>query len=211
MTAKPIFRDDRLDLGDVISTLLDKGVVLKGEALLSVADIDLINLDLGVMLVAVETILRRESGSLMASRLGAPDLSAKRARRVRGEEPAAVARRDIAPRSETTPPQTPPTRVLTEAPLRELAPALPERINVDPEKVENGLARLALTLIEVLRKVLEHQAIRRMEGGSLSEQEVERLGFALLRLHDRMQELKNVFGLSDEDLEIDLGPLGRIR
>jgi hypothetical protein len=68
-----------------------------------------------------------------------------------------------------------------------------------------------LTLIEVLRKVLEHQAIRRMEGGSLSEQEIEKLGFALLRLHDRMQELKNVFGLTDEDLEIDLGPLGRVR
>lgn len=212
MTAEPIFRAGRLDLGDVISTLLDKGVVLKGEALLSVADIDLINLDLGVMLVAVETMLRRgKSGSLMASRLGPPDLSAERARRLRGEEQSAVARPGIAPRSETAPSQTLPTRALTEAPLRELAPALPERINVDPEKVENGLARLALTLIEVLRKVLEHQAIRRMEGGSLSEQEVERLGFALLRLHDRMQELKSVFGLTDEDLEIDLGPLGRVR
>jgi actin-like ATPase involved in cell morphogenesis len=95
----------------------------------------------------------------------------------------------------------------TEAKLRELATALPERINADPEHVENGLARLALTLIELLRKVLEHQAVRRMEGGTLSDEEVERLGLALLKLHDRMDELKTTFGLTDDDLAIDLGPL----
>jgi hypothetical protein len=94
--------------------------------------------------------------------------------------------------------------------LRELAPALPERINAGPEGVESGLARLVLTLVELLRNVLEHQAIRRMDGGTLSDDEVERLGLALLRLEERMQELKTVFGLTDEDLRIDLGPL-RIR
>ncbi|HEY7408074.1 MAG TPA: gas vesicle protein K [Gemmatimonadaceae bacterium] len=95
--------------------------------------------------------------------------------------------------------------------LREIARALPERIDADPEHVEQGLARLVLTLIEVLRKVLEHQAVRRMDGGSLSDEEVERLGLALLRLSERMDELKRLFGLADEDLEIDLGPLGRLR
>jgi Gas vesicle protein K len=95
--------------------------------------------------------------------------------------------------------------------LREIARALPERIDADPEHVEQGLARLVLTLIEVLRKVLEHQAVRRMDGGSLSDEEVERLGLALLRLSERMDELKRLFGLDDEDLEIDLGPLGRLR
>lgn len=94
--------------------------------------------------------------------------------------------------------------------LRALAPALPERINADPEHVENGLARLVLTVIELLRNVLEHQAVRRMDGGSLSDEEVERLGLALMRLDDRMQELKATFGLSNEDLTIDLGPLGRL-
>jgi gas vesicle protein GvpK len=96
------------------------------------------------------------------------------------------------------------------AALQELARALPERINADPERAEQGLARLVLTLIEVLRKVLEHQAVRRMDGGTLSEEEIERLGLALLRLNQRMGELKTVFGLTDEDLEIDLGPLGRV-
>jgi actin-like ATPase involved in cell morphogenesis len=95
--------------------------------------------------------------------------------------------------------------------LRAIASALPARIDATPEGVEQGLAKLVLTIVEVLRKVLEHQAIRRMDGGSLNEEEVERLGLALLHLDGRLRELKTVFGLSDEELEIDLGPLGRIR
>jgi Gas vesicle protein K len=95
--------------------------------------------------------------------------------------------------------------------LRAIASALPARIDATPDGVEQGLAKLVLTIIEVLRKVLEHQAVRRMDGGSLSEAEVERLGLALLSLDGRLRELKTVFGLSDEELEIDLGPLGRIR
>jgi hypothetical protein len=106
---------------------------------------------------------------------------------------------------------TPGTAAEFERELREIARALPERIDADPEHVEQGLARLVLTLIEVLRKVLEHQAVRRMDGGSLSDEEVERLGLALLRLSERMNELKRLFGLDEEDLEIDLGPLGRLR
>ena len=105
-------------------------------------------------------------------------------------------------------PLTPETE---EAALEAVAESLPPRLNADTETVENGLARLVLTLIEVLRKVLEHQAVRRMEGGHLSDEEVERLGVALLRLNDRMQDMKGVFGLKDEDLQIDLGPLGRLR
>jgi hypothetical protein len=92
-----------------------------------------------------------------------------------------------------------------------LANALPERINADPDKVEQGLARLVLTVIELLRRVLEHQAVRRMDGGSLTDEQVEKLGLALLKLNERMGELKETFGLTDEDLSIDLGPLGELR
>lgn len=95
--------------------------------------------------------------------------------------------------------------------LAEVARVLPDRIDADPERVEQGLARLVLTVIEVVRKVLEHQAVRRMDGGGLSDEEIERLGLALLKLDERMGQLKEVFGLSDEDLQIDLGPLGRLR
>jgi len=95
--------------------------------------------------------------------------------------------------------------------LSAVARALPDRINADPERIEQGVARLVLTLIEVVRKVLEHQAIRRMDGGSLSAEEIERLGLALFKLDERMQEMKGAFGLTDDDLQIDLGPLGRLR
>ena len=105
-----------------------------------------------------------------------------------------------------------PTRELlpAEVALQALARALPERIDADPEKVEQGLARIVLTVVELLRRVLEHQAVRRMDGGTLSDDEIERLGLALLKLSERMEELKTTFGLTDEDLSIDLGPL-RIR
>jgi hypothetical protein len=99
----------------------------------------------------------------------------------------------------------------TTAALHAIARALPDRINADPERVEQGLARLVLTVIELLREVLEHQAVRRMDGGTLSDAEIERLGLALLKLNTRMDELKQIFGLTDEDLNIDLGPLGRLR
>lgn len=99
----------------------------------------------------------------------------------------------------------------TVAALHAIARALPDRINADPEHVEQGLARLVLTVIELLREVLEHQAIRRMDGGTLTEAEIERLGMALLKLNHRMGELKTTFGLTDADLNIDLGPLGRLR
>lgn len=96
------------------------------------------------------------------------------------------------------------------AELGEVAPALSRRIDASPENIDQGLARLVLTLIEFVRQLLEHQAVRRMEGGSLTDEQVEELGLALLRLRERLGEIKDVFGLSGEDLNIDLGPLGRL-
>ena len=96
------------------------------------------------------------------------------------------------------------------AELAEIAPSLPSRIDANPEDVEAGLGKLVLTLVEFLRQVLEHQAVRRMEGGTLSDEEVERLGLALMRLQERLEEIKAEFGLAGEDLNIDLGPLGRL-
>lgn len=95
--------------------------------------------------------------------------------------------------------------------LNELSRSLPDRINATPDNAGQELGRLVLTVVEVLRKVLEHQAVRRMDSGTLSPEEVERLGLALLRLSERMDELKAAFNLRDEDLDIDLGPLGRLR
>lgn len=82
------------------------------------------------------------------------------------------------------------------------------RVETDPENVERGLAQLVLTLIEFLRQLMERQALRRVESGSLTDEEVDRLGETLRRLAERMEELKATFALTDEDLNIRLGPLG---
>ena len=84
------------------------------------------------------------------------------------------------------------------------------RLEADPETVEKGLVQLVLTLVELLRQLMERQAIRRVEAGGLSEDEVERLGRTLMLLEERMEELREHFDLEPEDLNIDLGPLGRL-
>src|ERR687887_654898 len=85
---------------------------------------------------------------------------------------------------------------------------LPERIDCSPENIEQGLAKLVLSLIELLRQLLERQAIRRMQGGSLNDQQVEEMGQALMKLEQKIHELANAFNLRPEDLNIDLGPFG---
>jgi hypothetical protein len=82
------------------------------------------------------------------------------------------------------------------------------RIEADPERLEKGLAQLVLTIVELLRQLMERQALHRIEGGTLSDAEVERLGSTFMALSERMDELKREFGLTDEDLNLNLGPLG---
>jgi hypothetical protein len=94
--------------------------------------------------------------------------------------------------------------------LERLDGALRRRVNADRDELEKGLAQLVLTLIELLRQLLERQALRRIDGGGLTPQEVERLGETFMLLAERMDELKETFGLEDEDLNLDLGPLGRL-
>lgn len=86
-------------------------------------------------------------------------------------------------------------------------PAIPERISADPEAVENGLARLVLAIIELVRRLLEKQALRRMDAGNLTDEEIERLGTSLMKLEEKMDEMKEVFGLTDDDLNLSLGPI----
>ena len=87
---------------------------------------------------------------------------------------------------------------------------IPERISADPETVENGLAKLVLSIIELIRRLLEKQALRRMDSGNLTEEEIERLGNALMKLEEKMKELQQVFGLTDDDLQLKLGPVKTI-
>ena len=92
--------------------------------------------------------------------------------------------------------------------MEKLQDALPKKIAANPENAEKGLAKLVLTLIELIRKLMEKQAMRRVEAGSLTDEEIERVGETLMKLENKMKELKETFGLKDEELNLNLGPLG---
>ena len=235
-SASDIVTDDQsLELADLLNTVLDKGVIVHGDITLAVADIDLVKLNLGLLLSAFATVEQHRAGQStpgapaapgsLARQFGPPTLLGDtRTPRASSGTSSGVASGVASGATLGALPEAGETAGTNEAStlfpsegaassteLRTVARGLPERINADAPGVESGLARLVLTLIEVLRKVLEHQAIRRMDGGTLTMDEVERLGLALSRLHGRIQELQAVFGLSDDDLQIDLGPIGRIR
>jgi len=201
-------------LFDLLDTALDKGIVVQGDATLSVADVDLVFLGLKLVLTSVETMEswrkhegdsdRGKSGSPTPPpgcpwRTGAPPVIAGR-----GDRPA-TGHRQAAP-AEAAP--SPSKRRAPQADGR--SPTTIERLAAEPEKAERGLAKLVLTVVELLRRLLEEQAVRRMEGGSLSEEEIERMGGVFQRLEDKMAELKRVFGLEGEELNLDLGPLGKL-
>lgn len=86
----------------------------------------------------------------------------------------------------------------------------PRKINLDHSKTKDGLAQLVLTVVRLLHELLEKQALRRIDAGSLTEAEIERLGFTLMRQSEELSRIAHEFGLEDEDLNLDLGPLGKL-
>jgi hypothetical protein len=86
----------------------------------------------------------------------------------------------------------------------------PSRLRFDPERARSGLVALVLAILELVRQLLLRQVLRRMDGGSLSDEEIERLGTAMMRMEETMDELKRHFGLTDDDVNLDLGPLGKL-
>ena len=108
------------------------------------------------------------------------------------------------------------TTTVTRAELESLRSELkragggPARWNADPEDVQKSVVRLVLALVEFLRKLMERQAIRRMEAGTLEPQQIEDMGLALMRLEETVTDLAARFGLTPEELNLDLGPLGKL-
>jgi len=84
------------------------------------------------------------------------------------------------------------------------------RVNTNQDNADQGLAKLVLTLVELLRRVMEHEALRRINGGTLTEGEIEEMGETFLKLDNKMVEMREIFGLKEEDLNLDLGPLGNL-
>jgi hypothetical protein len=96
------------------------------------------------------------------------------------------------------------------AEIDRLAAASPPRWNADPDDVRRSVGKLVLTLVEFIRQLLERQAIRRMDAGTLTPEETEAVGLALMRLEETVRDLAQRFGLDPDDLNLDLGPVGRL-
>jgi gas vesicle protein GvpK len=94
--------------------------------------------------------------------------------------------------------------------IAEVAAKRPPRWNADPEDVKRSVLKLVLTLVEMIRQLLERQAIRRMENGTLTEDETESVGLALMRLHETVLDLAKQFDIDPDELNLDLGPIGKL-
>jgi len=182
-----LLESKRVTVLDLLDRLLETGVVVDGEIDLSVADIDLVHLGLKMVLASSATLEQHSNG-----------------RTTRFIDPP-----DDPPEDSLQEPHAD-TQLLSTAPTPSPERPRDQKINFEPAKVEQGLAKLVLTLVELIRRLMEKQAIRKVEGGTLTDAQLERLGEAFRRLEAKMSELKRVFGLEDEDLNLDLGPLGEL-
>ncbi len=205
-TSDQIVKQQHFTLLELLDRLLDKGAMVKGEVLLSVADIDLVYLNLGLLLSSVKSVMAaadKEEARHFFSPQGDAFVDSL-------DEPAT--RKDALPLTNTGSQSHTEQRAANPIPAaisyEPDPPHLAPKASIDPNNVEKGLARLVLTLIDLIRKLMEKQAIRRIDAGQLHADEIERVGDTFLRLDERMEQLKKTFGLHDEDLNLDLGPLG---
>lgn len=204
-------RGEQTSLLDLLDRLLDTGVVVAGDLTLSVAEVDLIFASLRLVVTSVDKAW--ETGVVTADGHQPPgQWEGARLHPSLGPADGATGKRpdvtDAAPVS-SVPAATRdgPARLQSE-PSGVPCPAAGP---VDPKKVANGVAQLAVTIVDLLRQLLEREALRRMDRGTLTEEEIERLGQALLCMQEKVQEVKDAFNLRDEDLNLDLGPLGKLK
>jgi len=173
-------KDEKVTLIDALDKVLEKGAVISGDVAIRVADVDLIYLGLRVLVTSISK----------AEELSGKSFS-NRERELTKEELEYLAR--------------------LEKEIRRAEASIPKLIDAkNPKKAEQGIAKLVLTLIELLRRLMEKEVVRRMQKKSLSKIEIQKLGMTFKALGKKMEELKTVFGLEDEELNLDLGPLGNL-
>jgi len=167
-------------LVDALDKVIDKGVMVQGDLIVRVADLDLIALQLKLVLVSMsrlETQQGRRVGNINQNELGDKAYLKK-----------------------------------LENQIAKSQAHINQMINADsPGEAESGLAKLVLTLIKLVVDLVEREAQRQVEGGYLSQSEIEKLGLNLQAIETKIEELKLVFGLKEEDLNLNLGPLGKLR
>ena len=173
---------------DVVDTLIDKGLALDAEVVLGLANIDLVYLRVGALLAAADRVLDTKSRQRL------PPTSRPKEMRPSPGNPEA------------------PDAVATSPRGVDNAESVSARLNaVAPDDTSRSVIRLVLTLVEFVRQLLERQAVRRVREQTLTPEEIERLGTALMRLESTVHELAERHGLDPADLNLDLGPLGTLR
>ena len=171
---------DRVTLVDALDKVLEKGAVVNGDLMIRVADIDLVYLGLRLILTSVS-----KAEELSGRNFNNPN------REPTQEEMAYITR--------------------LQAEIRRAEENIPRLIDAgDPEQTEQGIAKLVLTLVELIRKLMEKEAYRRVKKGTLSSAQIQKLGLSLKAVQKKIKEIQAVFGIEDEDLNIDLGPLGNL-
>jgi len=169
---------DNVTLVDVLDKVLEKGAIINGDMVIRVADVDLVFLGLRLILTSVS-----RAEELSGGRFGNPEKE--------------LTEEDI---------------VYIEKLQKEIKKAeesIPRLINADsPRETERGLARLILAIVELIRKLMEKEAFRRVKKGTLSPVEIQKLGLSLKAVKKKMQEIQVIFGIEDEDMNLNLGPLG---
>jgi hypothetical protein len=173
-------KNDNVTLVDALDKVLEKGAVINGDVVIRVADVDLVFLGLRLILTSISK---------------AEELSGKNFSN---------------PNKEFTPEDIDYIRKL-QGEIRRAEENIPKLIDLgNPKKAEQGLAKLVLTLVELIRKLLEKESYRRVKRGTLSPVEIQKLGLSLKAIKKKIKEIQVIFGIDDEDLNLDLGPLGNL-
>ncbi len=213
--AESIPHDRHITLVDLLDRVLDTGIAAVGDVTLSVAGIDLVYVSLRALVASIATVdeLHRDAQwqrTISANETGVASSDHHAGRS--GGQPGGSQAVTPARRTSALEPRTRSGLDAIDSFVRRLdagTSLFRSRADADPEEVAKGLARLVLSLVELLRELMERQAIRRMEGGGLTEEQIERMGTTFILLRERMEELKEAFGI-EEDLTIDLGPIGGV-
>ena len=175
-----INKNDNVTLVDALDKVLEKGAIINGDVVIRVADVDLVFLGLRLILTSIS-----KAEELSGKNFSNPD-------------------------KEFTPEDMEYIQKLQRE-IKRAEENIPKLIDLgDPKKAEQGLAKLVLTLVELIRKLLEKESYRRVKRGALSPVEIQKLGLSLKAIKKKIKEIQAIFGIEDEELNLDLGPLGNL-
>ena len=173
-------KNDNVSLIDALDKVLEKGAIINGDIVIRLADVDLVYLGLRLILTSVS-----KAEEMSGRSFGDPE------KELTSEDIEYIER--------------------LQREIKKTEENIPKIINANsPRETEQGLAKLILTLVELIRRLMEKEAFRRVKKGSLSSAEIQKLGLSLKAVKKKIEEIKAIFGIEDEELNLDLGPLGNL-